>query len=72
MNQAKNHVCLTLAILLASAVPACGGPQRLPREEQSVMDTLHKMTGHNQLHPWRPREVLRDGLKVDDILAERG
>lgn len=59
-----------IALLLAGALSACGGTQQqLPKEEQSVVDTLQKMTGHLQLHPWRPREVLSSGLKVDDILG---
>ena len=69
MNQAYTHSVLALAVLATGALPACGGRQRLPKEEQSVVDTLQQMTGHTQLHPWRPREVLRDGLKVDDILG---
>lgn len=69
MNHFYTHSSLALALFITSALPACGGPQRLPKEEQSVMDTLQQMTGHNQLHPWRQREVLSSGLKVDDILG---
>ena len=61
------------ALALAAVVLSigCGGPQNLPKEEQSVIDTLQQMTGHQQLHPWRQREVISSGLKVDDVLGHQ-
>lgn len=69
MNHLHTHASLAFTFLLASALSACGARQGMPKEEQSVMDTLQQMTGHTQLHPWRQREVLRSGLNVDDILG---